>query len=353
VRNKWNFMMTRFQTIISEWKNIKFLKLPAIQVLRMLVATGMAWYVADTFGLAQAHWAAITALITVQSTPGATVRAGRDRMLATGFGVAMGALAGIAQLHGWPTLLAWILALAPTMVVAYARVVFRTAPVAAMIVLSSSITSASPLQVALLRAAEISLGAVIGMAISRWLIPASARERILHHAVRLAAALASHAAKIGLERNVGSPVDTSRADAIRSNLWEIALIAHDAQRTGASGQEIAALAQSLRRLSEDCLFVVRTSALARSQVPQLASSLQALGAGMREDLDALRAMLAGDAASAKISCLDASSLLSVSAAEGTRTLELKAALSFGFCSVRRQVEAVSVALECIETSRSV
>ena len=61
---------------------------------RTAVAAVFSFLVARWFGLSESHWAAITTLVVMQSTPGASLPISAQRLAGTGLGAAVGALAG-------------------------------------------------------------------------------------------------------------------------------------------------------------------------------------------------------------------------------------------------------------------
>lgn len=325
--------------------------LDARHIARALAAVGLAWLGAKSLGLPQAHWAAISALVVVQGTLGMSVRAGRDRMLATAFGAAMGALAGLAHVHSWAEPLVWIAALLPPVALARARREFSTAPIAAIIVIASAAPNVSPLMVALLRIGEISVGAVIGVVVSRWLLPTSAGQRMQHHASQLLAALSSVAADVG--RDPAGSGNEARSATIRSSLWELALIARDARHEGKQSRARAAvLAKSLRRLNEDLMLLMRVSVQARIQAPELTPALVRLSDDLCAALRAARLKLAEADAPVGPLPFDGDPLLPALAmqdsqglkgSKGSQAAELGATLRFALGSARRQLEAIVAA----------
>jgi uncharacterized membrane protein YccC len=345
----------------QEWKTPVFLSegawrtaypwlpsaLDARHIARVLAAVGLAWLAAKSLGLPQAYWAAISALVVVQGTLGMTVRAGRDRILATAFGAAMGALAGLAHVQGWAEPLVWIGALLPPVALARVRREFSTAPIAAIIVISSALPDASPLAVALLRIGEISVGALVGVAVSRWLLPTSAAQRMQHHAIQLLTALSSFAADIGRDQGVAGTVNEARGATIRSSLLELALIARDSRHEGKQSRARAAvLARSLRRLNEDLMLLTRVSVQASTQAPELAPALARLGADLDAALQAVRLKLVGADAAARSLQFDSRALLpalDMQESLGSQAAELCATLRFALGSARRQLDAIVAA----------
>lgn len=316
------------------------------QVLKALAAAILTWFAADALHLPQAHWAVISTLVVVQGTLGTTVRAGRDRVLATAFGAAAGTLASLAHGWGWPTPVLLIAGLAPAVLLASLRRDFRTAPIAAMIVISSISAHASPLSAALLRVAEISLGAAIGIVVSRWFLPMPTQARMQLDAMHLLEQLGDYAAGIGRDPAVGpAPVEEQaedRAARIRSYLREAAVIARDARHEGKLAHQHALdLATNLRRLYEDLALINRVAAQARRRSPNLHTVLEQLGPGLQDTLhQELLQLQQGRTDTARPSL---EQLMASLAAEPEKPAggELRAVLHYALSSLRRQLDGVS------------
>ncbi|GGC93722.1 FUSC family protein [Undibacterium terreum] len=323
-------------------------QLPATlrQVLKALVAAALAWVAADALHLPQAHWAVISTLVVVQGTLGTTVRAGRDRVLATAFGAAAGTLASLAHSWSWPMPVLLIAALGPAVLLASMRRDFRTAPIAAMIVISSISSHVSPVGAALLRVAEISLGAVIGIAVSRWFLPVPTQARMQLDAVHLLEQLCDYAAGIGRAPDKGQELTEEQAEEraarIRSYLREAAVIARDARHEGKLVHEHAQeLATSLRRLYEDLALIKRVAAQARRRAPGLHPLLEQLGSGLQEALQQELRQLAEGGPETGRPVLE--SLLESLAPNAERPAggDLRAVLRYALSSLKRQLDTVS------------
>ena len=134
--------------------------------VRITLGGTAAYGLALALGLPEAMWSVMTALIVLRAPSGRTLHAGRDRL----FGTLLGALIALTTvpLRHWavpdPVLVA--LVLAATSSLALWRRNLAAAPVAAIIVVSAGMGEHSALAVALLRVAEILLGAATGYALT-------------------------------------------------------------------------------------------------------------------------------------------------------------------------------------------
>ncbi|HTD04047.1 FUSC family protein [Undibacterium sp.] len=315
------------------------------QVAKALAAAALTWCAAEALHLPQVHWAVISTLVVVQGTPGATVRAGRDRVLATAFGALVGTLASLAQGWGWPAPVLLMAALAPAVLLASLRRDFRTAPIAAMIVISSISSHASPVHAALLRVAEISLGAIIGIAVSRWFLPMPTQARMRLDAMHLLEQLCGYAAGIGRDPAVGPALGEEQAEErtarIRSYLREAAVIARDARHEGKLVHEHAQeLATNLRRLYEDLALIKRVAAQARRRSAGLHTLLEQLGPGLQDSLhQELLQLQQGRTGAARASLEQLSAALA--AAPEQTAGDLQAVLRYALGSLQRQLDGVA------------
>src|SRR5947209_18378989 len=139
--------------------------------LRMVVAALVSYGIAAALHLPEAYWAALSAIIVARPQPGAALQAGADRFVGTLLGAAIALAMSFAR--GWqvPDIVLLFGTLTPLGILAAWRDGYRTAPIAAVIVLSAAPGGHGPADAALLRIAEISLGACIGVAMSWVLLP--------------------------------------------------------------------------------------------------------------------------------------------------------------------------------------
>jgi uncharacterized membrane protein YccC len=139
--------------------------------LRMVVAAVASYGIAAALHLPEAYWAALSAIIVARPQPGAALQAGADRFLGTLVGAAIALAMSFARAWQVPDIVLLFGTLTPLGILAAWRDGYRTAPIAAVIVLSAAPGGHGPADAALLRIAEISLGACIGVAMSWVLLP--------------------------------------------------------------------------------------------------------------------------------------------------------------------------------------
>ena len=139
--------------------------------LRMILAAVLSFAIAAAAHLPEAYWAALSAIIVARPQPGAALQAGADRFTGTLIGAGIALAMSFARMWHVADIVILFATLAPLGLLAAWREGFRTAPIAAVIVLSAAPSAQGPAHAALLRIAEISLGAFIGVAMSWILLP--------------------------------------------------------------------------------------------------------------------------------------------------------------------------------------
>ena len=143
--------------------------------VRMLVAALSAYIGTTVIHLPGPYSAVITTLIVARPHSGGVLRASFERLAATLLGAAIACVATFGRLVHAPELLLIALALGPLALIAAHNSAYRTAMIAAIIVLSAPAAGGAPLHVAIVRLLGVSLGAVIGALVSVTILP-SRRE---------------------------------------------------------------------------------------------------------------------------------------------------------------------------------
>lgn len=147
-----------------------------IHAAKTAVAATLCWWLALRFGLHDGYWAAISAIIVLQSNFGATITASRDRILGTVIGAIFGFAFSLFGVLPWNYLLAVILAIALCGLLGL-RNSSRLAGVTISIVMLVQ-TTGSHWLVALHRVGEVFLGIVVAVLASTLVFPDRARIRL-------------------------------------------------------------------------------------------------------------------------------------------------------------------------------
>jgi len=143
--------------------------------LRAASAAGIAWGVSSLLALPQGYWAVLTAIIVMQASVGASMKAATDRLLGTLAGAVIGfVIASVTPSGSGGTMVALVLATGLLTVLASRNPVFRVAPVTAAMVLVAAPSHTQAWISASHRVTEISLGCLIGIAVAMFVLPARA-----------------------------------------------------------------------------------------------------------------------------------------------------------------------------------
>jgi uncharacterized membrane protein YccC len=224
--------------------------------VQLALAVFAAYAVSAWFGLPESLWAVMSALIVVRPNTGTTLIAGWTRLAGTVFGTLAG-IAGVWLQHRGAGLPAVTLVVVAALAFASAVVpIFASAPIAALIVLSSTaIPGHSVLQVAALRSVEVGIGVATGVLVSLVLRGAGAAARF---DAACAVLLCRFAALLGA-RDSASTIETET----RTKLRELAVLAAGAdtevrwlrrERSADRHRKVAAL---LARLFQDVAVLGR------------------------------------------------------------------------------------------------
>ena len=147
-----------------------------IHAAKTALAATLCWWLALRFGLHDGYWAAISAIIVLQSNFGATITASRDRLLGTLIGAAFGFAFSLFGTLPWNYLAAVLLAIVLCGLLGL-RNSSRLAGVTISIVMLVQ-TAGSHWLVALHRVGEVLLGIVVAVIVSTLVFPDRARIRL-------------------------------------------------------------------------------------------------------------------------------------------------------------------------------
>jgi uncharacterized membrane protein YgaE (UPF0421/DUF939 family) len=133
--------------------------------VKTAVAAVLSMYAANLLHLPQGYWAAISAIVVMQSEVGATLSASRDRLIGTAIGAVAGALFGMLGGNG----LLWF-GLASTLTIVICHVLgleqsYRLACVTVAIIMLVH-APGPPWGPAIYRFLEVALGIVVALVVS-------------------------------------------------------------------------------------------------------------------------------------------------------------------------------------------
>lgn len=237
---------------------------------RMTVAALAGYALAELLHLAQGYWAVLTAVVVTQSSVGGSLKASIDRFIGTFSGAIFGAIIALLIPHrsALAPAVALVVAVAPLAVLAAVSPSFRIAPVTAIIVLlGTSSAQAGPLGSATARVIEISLGCVVGLAVSLLVLPARAYRaagagtgRALDLLADLLAALVA-----GLTTKPDGALYRRLHEGVRGAIAALETSAtkveHERRIHLAGGLDAKPLVRGARRLHADLVIIGRAAAV--------------------------------------------------------------------------------------------
>jgi uncharacterized membrane protein YccC len=136
--------------------------------LRMMLAAGVSFAIANALALSQPTWAVISAIVVSRAAAGDALKSGRDRIIGTLTGAALGIVLALGRPLGIPELVLIVVGVGALAFAATFQKAFIAAPIALVIVLASDPSGDSSVTTALHRLTEVGLGAVVAIAFA-WL----------------------------------------------------------------------------------------------------------------------------------------------------------------------------------------
>ena len=258
--------MTALWRRVSGWVVARRMQLAL--AFRVMTAALLALVVALALRLHLPLWAVLTAVIVTQMSVGRSIKATTDYLIGTIGGAIYGGVIAVMFPHTSElTLLAVMaVAIAPLAVVAAINPSFNVAPITAIIVLLlPAITHGSPLESAIDRVLEVTVGAFTGLAVSFAVVPSRAHNLAVAAAARMLEQIAAALDELlkGLSR--GLDVDTLHRlqDGIGAALVGLNAVGAEAERERAAwiaiGPDTGPLLRTLLRLRHDLVMIGRAA----------------------------------------------------------------------------------------------
>jgi uncharacterized membrane protein YccC len=236
--------------------------------VRIAAAAVAAYAIAVALHLLLPLWAVLTSLIVTQMSVGRSLKATRDYMLGTiGGAIYGGAIAVLIPHSGEGSLLALlVLAVTPLAFIASLNPSLNSATVTAVIVLLlPTMHHGNPLDSAIDRVMEVTVGALTGLVISFLVLPSRAVSQIRVNAARLLDLLAAAFAELlaGLTRGLDNDALHRIQDGIGVALTGLNATGAEAERERAvhlsSGPDTGPLLRTIQRLRHDVVMIGRAS----------------------------------------------------------------------------------------------
>jgi hypothetical protein len=236
--------------------------------VRVTVAAMGALVVALTCGLRLPLWAVLTSVIVTQMSVGRSLKATRDYLIGTIGGAIYGGTVAVLVPHNGETalLVVLVMAVAPLAFIAAIKPSLNVATVTAIIVLLLPFMNhGDPLDSAIDRVLEVTVGAVTGLIVSFLVFPSRAHSQIRTNAAHVLELMAAALKELlsGLTRGLDNDALHNLQDGIGSALVGLNAVGAEAERErGAklsSGPDTGPLLRTILRLRHDLVMIGRAS----------------------------------------------------------------------------------------------
>jgi hypothetical protein len=236
--------------------------------VRVTVAAMGALVVALACGLKLPLWAVLTSVIVTQMSVGRSLKATRDYLVGTIGGAIYGGAVAVLVPHNGETalLIVLVMAVAPLAFIAAIKPSLNVATVTAIIVLLLPFMNhGDPLDSAIDRVLEVTVGAVTGLVVSFLVFPSRAHSQIRTNAAHVLDLMAAALKELlsGLTRGLDNDALHNLQDGIGSALVGLNAVGTEAERErGAklsSGPDTGPLLRTILRLRHDLVMIGRAS----------------------------------------------------------------------------------------------
>jgi uncharacterized membrane protein YccC len=238
---------------------------------RVTAAAAGAYAIATAIHLRLPLWAVLTSLIVTQMSVGRSLKATRDYMFGTvGGAIYGGAIAVLIPHSGEIELLGLlVLAVAPLAFIAAINPSLNAATVTAVIVLLvPTISHVNPMDSAIDRVMEVTVGALTGLLVSFFVLPSRAHRQIRVNAARVLELLAVAFSKLldGLTSGLDNDALHRIQDGIGKTLVDLNALGAEAERERAAhlskGADTGPLLRTTLRLRHDVVMIGRACLVA-------------------------------------------------------------------------------------------
>lgn len=245
--------------------------------IRVTAAALSALVIALTVGLKLPLWAVLTAIIVTQMSVGRSLKATRDYLIGTVGGALYGGAVAILIPHAneGMLLLVLVLAVLPLAFIAAINPSLNVAPVTAIIVLLLPLMNHNtPLESAIDRVLEVTVGAITGLMVSFIVLPSRAHSQVRANAAQALDLIATALTELLAALTRGRDNETLHRlqDGIGHAITSLQAIGAEAERERAAhlskGPDTGPLLRTTLRLRHDLVMI------GRSTVVPLPSPLQ-------------------------------------------------------------------------------
>ena len=321
--------------------------------LRIAAAGVLSYAAAQALGLPQGYWAVFTAVLVVQGSVGGSWKAAVDRLVGTLLGAVFGAAIATLVPHNDAVTLgvALALALTPLALLAALYPSYRVAPITAVVLLLGSTSSTEgPLLAATLRTVEVSLGGLVGMLVSLFVLPARAHMLMGNAANRVLQRLADLLGDVveGLVSSAGPKAFEARYDAVHAALTALETIADEAAREKRNyltdDADPEPVARTLRRVRHDLVLIGRVASepLPEAMRPVLKQAFAEFSAVATQFLRATGRAFADRTAPPSLDAFNATLARLIPAMHAIKGDERLIALGFGLEQLQRNLRDLAL-----------
>jgi hypothetical protein len=236
--------------------------------IRVTAAAMSALVITLAVGLKLPLWAVLTSIIVTQMSVGRSLKATRDYLIGTiGGAIYGGTIAVLIPHHGEGALLAvMVMAVAPLAFIAAINPSLNVATVTAIIVLLlPMMNGGTPLDSAIDRVLEVTVGAITGLLVSFLVLPSRAHSQIRARGARVLELLAAALTELlsGLTRGLDNNALHGLQDGIGTALVALNAVGAEAERERAarlsSGPDTGPLLRTILRLRHDLVMIGRAT----------------------------------------------------------------------------------------------
>lgn len=273
--------MSAFRGILASLKRVfGYFRAHTIELglgIRVTAAALSALVIALTIGLKLPLWAVLTSIIVTQMSVGRSLKATRDYLIGTIGGAVYGGTVAILIPHSneGMLLLVLVLAVLPLAFIAAINPSLNVAPVTAIIVLLLPLMNHNtPLESAIDRVLEVTVGAVTGLMVSFIVLPSRAHSQVRANAAQALDLIATALTELLAALTRGRDNETLHRlqDGIGHAITSLQAIGAEAERERAAhlskGPDTGPLLRTTLRLRHDLVMI------GRSTVVPLPSPLQ-------------------------------------------------------------------------------
>ena len=233
--------------------------------LRITLAGVLAYGLCRLFGLNQSYQAVLTAIIVMQGSIGASLKAVMDRLFGS-LGGALWALVVMFAFQNLPpvhTAIVLVVILAPMALLAAFKPAYRAAPTTAIILLLIPAIGSGPLDPAMQRIFGVGLGSIAAFLVAFLVLPVRLDKTFAEAAGRAAGKMSELAAI--LLKGLNTPADPNTIqrlhDEIRNFISQAEVAAEDVLRERAAhlsaGPDPLPMCRALRRIRNDLAMIGR------------------------------------------------------------------------------------------------